>query len=164
MRFAVAVLFLVAISPSFAQVLIPRGSTWKYYCGPIATNWNLTNFDDSLWPTGVAELGYGDGDEQTVINAPTNSPTTCYFRHSFIVTNSDIGSLSLGLLVDDGAIVYLNGTPVVRTYIRDGPVNYDTPAFVNVDRARTFLRNFAFHPQCCFGSLVAEANSPSRVI
>ena len=48
-------------------------------------------------------------------NDPNNRYVTTYFRSTFDVADkSQIASLSLRLLYDDGAAVYLNGTEIVR--------------------------------------------------
>ena len=61
---------------SIAQVtIVPYGSTWKYWANSQANypaNWQTVGFDDSAWPSGAGELGYGDGDESTCI--PAASP------------------------------------------------------------------------------------------
>src|SRR5690242_12773597 len=64
--------------------LIPIGSSWNYQIsGTAPVNWAQTNFNDSAWPTGLAELGYGDGDEATVMVAnPEAAPVTTYFRRT----------------------------------------------------------------------------------
>ena len=53
------------------------------------------------WDFGYAELGYGDGDEITVVgygNDEDNKHTTTYFRHMFMVANSEnLQSLTIGL-------------------------------------------------------------------
>ena len=60
-----------------------------------------------------AKLGFGDPATTVVNSDPT--PVTTYFRHCFVVTNaSAIAGLTLGLMRDDGAVVYVNGTEVFR--------------------------------------------------
>ena len=49
--------------------LIPLGAAWKYLdngSDPGKT-WRDASFDDSKWASGPAQLGYGDGDEATVV-------------------------------------------------------------------------------------------------
>jgi len=114
-----------AISPSPMQaqqsVLVPAGAVWKYLDtgADQGTAWRAAAFTDSGWKTGAAELGYGDGDEATLVAYGPNSTskyTTTYFRHAFTVADpSAYGGLTLRVLRDDGAIVYLNGTEVFRT-------------------------------------------------
>src|SRR5204863_4574307 len=84
------------------------------------------------WKSGRAQLGYGDGDESTVIGYGSNANNkfvTTYFRRSFNVTNpASITSLQLQLLRDDGAVVYLNGQEIVRSNMPSGTVAYSTLA------------------------------------
>src|SRR2546423_3841410 len=60
--------------------LIATGAVWKYLSdgSDQGTGWRQLEFDDSNWPSGEAQLGYGDGDERTVIvsNAPAKPITT----------------------------------------------------------------------------------------
>ena len=104
---------------SAPQFLVPAGSTWKYLDNGSnqGTAWRSPLFDDSSWSDGVAQLGYGDGDESTVVGYGPNANskyTTTYFRKKFVAENvSDITNLVLKLVIDDGAAVFLNGVPVV---------------------------------------------------
>ena len=57
---------------------------------------------------------------------------TYYFRKEFTVSNSrDVSSLSVDLLRDDGAVVYLNGIEVARSNL-PSPSNYLTLAATTV--------------------------------
>ncbi len=115
-------------------VLLPAGSTWRYLDTGTnqGTAWRAGGFDDSTWKTGAAELGYGDGDEATVVSygpdANNKYPTT-YFRQQFNVANPAVlGALTLRLVRDDGAVVYLNGTEVVRSNMPNGTITSSTYA------------------------------------
>ena len=48
-----------------SESLISRGAMWKYRDDPASPNpdWYTTEFEDSAWKQGLAELGYGDNDE-----------------------------------------------------------------------------------------------------
>lgn len=114
--------------------LLPLGSTWTYLdkgTDP-GTAWFEPTFDDSSWSNGVAQLGYGDGDEQTVISYGGNSSAkypAYYFRSTFVVDDpAALTQYQLRLLADDGAIVYLNGTEVLRVRMPEGSVDYRTYA------------------------------------
>ena len=74
-----------------------RGATWKYLVGnsdPV-TVWQTVAFDDSAWPSGKVECGYGDGDEVTDVGYVDTDPVTAgdqrnlttYFRHTFTLEN-----------------------------------------------------------------------------
>ncbi|MFQ5594251.1 MAG: metallophosphoesterase family protein [Anaerolineae bacterium] len=114
--------------------LVPTGSTWTYLDdgSDQGVAWRQTDFDDAGWASGPAQLGYGDGDEATVVSYggdAGNKHITTYFRHSFDVADASIfESLMLRVLRDDGAVVYLNGTEVFRTNMSGGATGYDTLA------------------------------------
>jgi hypothetical protein len=120
-------------SPVFGQtILVDSGAEWKYLDDGTNqdTLWRDPGFNDTTWASGPAQLGYGDGDEATVISYgpnPNNKYITYYFRHSFEVTNSSqyVGLL-LNLLRDDGAVVYLNGIEIERSNMPAGSINYLT--------------------------------------
>src|SRR4029434_5202912 len=93
-----------------ADVLVPTGAIWKYLDNGTdqGTIWRAPTFNDSGWPQGPAQVGYGDGDEATVVSfGPdiTNKYVTTYFRRAFNVPNASIyQTLTLRLLRDDGAV------------------------------------------------------------
>ena len=63
-------------------------------------------------------VGYG-GDA-------SNKYITTYFRKSFELTDAArFRSLSISLLVDDGAVAYLNGQEIARLNMPSGHVYYD---------------------------------------
>lgn len=110
-------------------------SIWKYLDdgSDQGTAWRERNFDDSTWDSGGAELGYGDGDELTVLQSGPAADVfqTCYFRQAFTVANpSDYSTLDLRLLRDDGAVVYINGVEVMRSGMAAGTVAFDDYANV----------------------------------
>ncbi len=119
-------------------VLIPEGSTWQYRDTGVApaNTWRDISFDDSTWKSGAAELGYGDGDEQTVVGYGGNANAkfiTTWFRRSFDVANpASWLSLSLRVRYDDGAVVYLNGVEVLRGNLPGGAIGPGTLASASV--------------------------------
>ena len=120
-------------SPTPATLIV-RGSVWNYLDNGSDQGiaWRGLNFDDSGWAFGPAQLGYGDGDEVTVISRGPNAPSasiTTYFRHKFTVPDAQsIRNLLLRVLRDDGAIVYLNGQEIWRSNMPAGPITYLTSA------------------------------------
>ncbi len=123
------------------ELLITSGSTWRYWDQGLEPDprWTDMNFDDQTWPGGPAPLGYGDGDEATVIGYGPSSADkyiTSYFRHSFYVDDSaDIDSLTVRLLRDDGAVVYLNGVELFRDNMPTGDITALTTASAGVGGA-----------------------------
>ena len=122
-------------------ILVPTGATWKYLDNGTdqGTAWRATSFNDSTWPSGPAQLGYGDGDEATTLGFgpdANNKFITTYFRRAFNVTNASLfNGVTLRLLRDDGAVVYLNGVEVWRTNMPAGGVGFLTPASVAIGGA-----------------------------
>ncbi|MCB1095324.1 MAG: tetratricopeptide repeat protein [Verrucomicrobiae bacterium] len=117
-----------------ARVFVGAGETWRFYDGEQAPgNWAATDFDDSQWKSGPAPLGYGDGDEATTVSFgynPDAKPITAWFRKS-IETEAPPDpniALHLGLVCDDGAVVYLNGKEIVRYGMPAGDITAKTPA------------------------------------
>ncbi|MCF8371935.1 MAG: CotH kinase family protein [Bacteroidales bacterium] len=117
-----------------SQVLISLQETWKYNDGGLnlGTSWTAVNFDDSSWSQGQAELGYGDGDENTVVSYGSNSQDkhiTTYFRKQFLYSGTpDILSAIVNIRRDDGAVIYLNGTEIARSNMPSGTIDYQTGA------------------------------------
>lgn len=95
------------------------------------TAWRAPGFNDNSWGTGMAQLGYGDGDESTVLSFGANSLNkviTYYFRRAFSVTNAtSYTNLAMRLIRDDGGVVYLNGTEIFRSpNMPPGAILYNT--------------------------------------
>lgn len=116
------------------KVLLPTGSEWKYLDDGTdqGTEWYAVPYNDSAWKSGPAQLGYGDGDENTILNYgpdENNKYITYYFRKTFYVNDtSSWNEVLVRLLRDDGAIVYLNGEEIVRSNMPEGAVDYLTPS------------------------------------
>jgi hypothetical protein len=116
-----------------AKNLVPAGSTWAYHDTnqDLGTSWRSPTYSHSTWARGRGQLGFGDGDEATRLPSGSRStrPMTTYFRSTFDAGSSISGltSLRLRALVDDGATVYLNGTPIWRTRL-SSTATHATPA------------------------------------
>jgi hypothetical protein len=121
------------------DTLVNKGAMWKYLDN--GTNqdstWHQPLFNDSAWSTGLAEFGYGDSDETTIINYgsdPNNKYITTYFRKTFNVIDTSVyKGLRLYLKRDDGVVIYLNGREVYKSNITADTVDYLTEADFSVD-------------------------------
>ncbi|HZN57722.1 MAG TPA: AAA family ATPase, partial [Planctomycetota bacterium] len=121
------------------QILLPRGSEWAYLDdgtdpGP---SWVDPNFDDTVWPSGPARLGYGNDGERTVVGFGPNARDkhiTTYFRTTFNVADPGrFAQLKLSVARDDGVVVYLNGQEVARDNMPAGPIGPQTTASATVN-------------------------------
>lgn len=111
---------LTYTSATTAESLVPwSASGWKYlYNGSNqGTAWRTAGYNDGAWPSGTAELGYGDSDEATAIPIFETSPgvraATAYFRKTFTASDlANLSNLALTVEYDDAYAVYLNGTRI----------------------------------------------------
>ena len=123
------------------QILIAAGSGWRYNDSGanLGTAWRMRAYNDASWLSGTAQLGYGDGDESTIISYgsdPANRRITYYFRSSFAITDpSEIASLAVRFIRDDGCVIYVNGIEVARSNMPSGAVTYTTRASVAIGGA-----------------------------
>ena len=126
------------------EELVARDTKWRYHDQGLdrGTAWRQLSYaNHSNWPRGRAELGYGDGDETTVVNSGPagNHHPTVYFRRLFRVTDPDVFSvLDIGLVRDDGAVVYINGVEVLRDNMPSGTITYDTYASGGASNENSF--------------------------
>ncbi|HTH49054.1 MAG TPA: hypothetical protein VMB21_16175, partial [Candidatus Limnocylindria bacterium] len=90
-------------------------------------------------------LGYGDDGVVTTVDFgpdAANKYVTTYFRHLFTVDDpARFLTVTLGLLRDDGGVVYLNGKEVFRSNMPTGTIAFGTLASTTVGGAdeRTFF-------------------------
>ncbi len=111
-------------APAQGSVHIREGEVWRYFkgtSGPPAA-WNSLGLNDSGWSSGPSGLGYGDGDDATVLSDMSGGYVSLYIRKKFNVTNPAVlGSLTLKVDYDDGFVAYLNGVEVARANITGNP-------------------------------------------
>lgn len=94
--------------------VIAFGDSWRYEASGLdpGAGWASAGFDDSGWALGAGQLGYGDGDEVTVLPATSPSQTSVYFRKKVILERSAVDA-TLSAVYDDGLAVWVNGTLVL---------------------------------------------------
>jgi hypothetical protein len=115
-----------AINRQTSVMAIPFRSVWKYHdsgADPGAT-WSTSGFNDTTWKSGVGQLGYGDGDEATVITRTVPSQSSVYFRRTFTV-NGTVTEANLRVLFDDGVAVFVNGTQVFARNVDKGLAHHN---------------------------------------
>ena len=153
-----------------SESIVSAGSVWKYSDtgADLGTEWRQKEYDDAAWPAGPAQLGYGDQDEATVVSYGGNAQdkhVTTYFRKSFELTDAArFRSLSIALLVDDGAVAYLNGEQIASVNMPSMRFNYTTLALgtiANEDDFTEFQVSSA-HLQSGINTLAVEVHQASR--
>jgi hypothetical protein len=116
------------------------GFIWNYHDdgSDLGTTWRDPSYDDAAWAQGAAPLGYGEDYLGTTI-ASEPEAVTSYFRYAFTVASLvDITKLTVGVIRNDGAAVYLNGTEILRDNL-SADAAYDTPALAPVSAADEVL-------------------------
>lgn len=114
--------------------LVNNGDAWRYFDqGTLpGASWSSKSFNDAAWAQGNAQLGYGDGDEATVVSFGSdanNKFVTTYFRKSFTVSDlANLTDITASVLFDDGVVVYLNGLEVYRNNLPAGAISNSTLA------------------------------------
>jgi hypothetical protein len=141
-------LLLQPFSARAADVIRLYVDTWRYNDTGVdqGTAWRDANFNDTAWPSDFSEFGFGDGDEFTILQSnPNGVPlNTAYFRSTFDISSpTTYSNLSLYLIRDDSAVVYLNGVEVYRNNLPAGEVTYGTKAVRNIEGDEEF--SFAKH-------------------
>ena len=117
-----------------ADRFVSAGDFWKFDDSgtDLGTAWTAPLFADAGWQEGLAKFGYGDNDETTTVSFggnASNRQITTYFRRRFYLANpADYGALRADLLVDDGAVVHVNGVEARRINLPAGPIGYPTRA------------------------------------
>ncbi len=111
---------------------VDESSVWKYWDqGNTGTeSWKLTDFDDSNWKSGKAQLGYGNKGELTTLEYGGNANNkyiTSYFRQNFNLKNKSLKqNFILTATVDDGAVIYVNGQEIGRINMPTGLITFGT--------------------------------------
>jgi len=117
-----------------SQTLMQFTNNWFYddTGRELGTGWRAANYvPDANWHQGPGLIGYEpDSPNPYRFHAPVSTvlfisnpifPTNYYYRGSFNFSGSTVGlSLYITNLIDDGAVIYLNGTEVGRFRIPAG--------------------------------------------
>ena len=130
--------------------ILPAGSNWFYsddggdqntlnpeWKGAPAAGFNPAGGGETGWraTSAPAEFGYGDGGEVTLLNCGPSAPAcnannfiTSYFWRTFDIAGAIPPQMRVGLVRDDGGVVYINGVEVFRSNMPAGTITYTTPS------------------------------------
>ncbi|MEP7280085.1 MAG: T9SS type A sorting domain-containing protein [Bacteroidota bacterium] len=124
-------------------------AAWKYYDTvtaakqPYLTNWTTVAYDDAIWKSGNGQLGYGDGDETTVVSygpSASNKYVSTYFRKVVNIPDPTLfSSFLINVHRDDGIVVYVNGVEVARDNMPAGVITYTTTTANATDDGNTVI-------------------------
>ncbi len=112
--------------------LLDSGAIWRWRWSGVTvpTGWNDVAFEDSSWASGAAPLGFGAGGlATTVTTGDTTRPISMQFRTKVAVNDpATLREARLSVVVNDGAIVFLNGVEIGRKNLPPGTVTQGTYA------------------------------------
>jgi hypothetical protein len=106
--------------------LLNQNENWKYFKGESEPSdpveeWRQLWFNDNDWDEDPTVIGFSDDDDDTILTDMYLSYYTLYLRNTFDVSDkSQVQSLKLYVYVDDGCIIWINGTEVARPYVPEG--------------------------------------------
>ncbi|WP_246310925.1 S-layer homology domain-containing protein [Paenibacillus xylanilyticus] len=138
-----------AVEPQ-PDILLSKNSNWKYFDQgqDLMSVWQAV-YEDTTWPEGNAPFGYKDngngisttyfGPLQTDVDYGGDKSLkhrTTYFRTTLTVNKEqieDYGQILGTFGIDDGAVLYVNGTEVRRFGMPDGEISYSTKATSSMD-------------------------------
>jgi hypothetical protein len=120
------------------ELVLPE-SEWKYNDSgtDLGTGWTAPDFNDASWKTGMSPLGYGESrglnTEIEFGGDTSNRHITYYFRKEFEVPSLSLfTTMILRVQRDDGVVVYVNGSPIVKDNfpLTETEIKFDTEAEV----------------------------------
>jgi hypothetical protein len=129
-----------SVAPTSTYVDYP--DVWKIFKGTAEPSegdarWAGLDFDDSTWLPGGAVIGFGDGDEVTLLSDMQNAYISFYVRKEFQVPDpAAIKNLILEVEYDDGYVVYLNGAEVGSGNMRTGERAFTTRAMSSKEKVK----------------------------
>ena len=137
---------VLTVLPAISFALVSLTNQWKYdqSGNDLGSAWKETNYNDAAWASGRGVLALETLAAVTTLtntvlalsNGASQRILTYYFRTRFVCTNNPATVyLSASNLVDDGAVVYLNGVEVYRLNMPSGPVNSSSLAASSVTGA-----------------------------
>ena len=119
--------------------VIPLAASWRFNDAGVdlGAEWRHLAYDDSAWAAGPAIFFAEDAPLPGPKNTPlTPGRNTYYFRTVFPFAGDPAMSLfKIRTVLDDGAVVYLNGAEVGRVNMPTGAVSYSTMALTAVPNA-----------------------------
>ncbi len=113
------------------ETVVQEDDLWNYFIGDKEppSGWQNSSFDASAFPKAMGGFGYGDSDDNTILNDPTSS---VYYRTDFVVHELvQISKIVLSMDYDDSFIAFINGVEVARNNIDGRTVTFD--ALANTD-------------------------------
>ena len=101
-------------TPLHWYTIIDINHSWKYLVptSEPSSSWISFSYSEAGWQTGPSGIGFGDGDDNTVI---PSGKISVFMRKKFTIAQLDeLKSLWFHMDYDDGFVAYINGTEICR--------------------------------------------------
>jgi len=148
--FTIAALAVITSSAFQAQTFIfNKNSSWSYKDNNQAqpSQWKDKTYDISTWSSGNGPLGYGD----PVTTQTATGLITAYFAKDITVNLADLtDNMEMGIMRDDGIVVYLNGEEIIRDNMPTGAIDFNTWSSTTIDGAAENAYNLFTIPKAKF--------------
>lgn len=148
--FTIAALAVMTSSALQAQTFIfNKNSSWSYKDNNQAqpSQWKDKTYDISTWSSGNGPLGYGD----PVTTQTATGLITAYFAKDITVNLADLSdNMEMGIMRDDGIVVYLNGEEIIRDNMPTGAIDFNTWSSTTIDGAAENAYNLFTIPKAKF--------------
>ncbi|WP_267403181.1 MULTISPECIES: alkaline phosphatase PhoX [unclassified Chryseobacterium] len=148
--FTIAALAVMTSSAFQAQTFIfNKNSSWSYKDNNQAqpSQWKDKTYDISTWSSGNGPLGYGD----PVTTQTATGLITAYFAKDITVNLADLtDNMEMGIMRDDGIVVYLNGEEIIRDNMPTGAIDFNTWSSTTIDGAAENAYNLFTIPKAKF--------------
>lgn len=105
--------------------ILLQNAVWRYNQEGLdlfATPWTSTNFYDDHWSEGASQLGYG----LPVTTELANRDTVVHFLRTSLHVDLEPVEVRLSLARDDGVVLFLDGTELLRDNVPAGPLSATT--------------------------------------
>lgn len=141
--------FIITLAPTY--VAVPFGSYWRFDDRNVdpGPEWTSASFDDSAWREGAGQLGYGDGDEHTVLQRTPSAQPSVYFRKKVVLTGAP-SAARLRVVLDDGFALWVNGRMVA---------SQNVASTAHSANATADVENLAFQADIDASAFVAGENT-----
>jgi hypothetical protein len=140
---------LMCLLPAEGATLFSTNAAWKYFKGTAEAStpreaWHRLDFNDSAWAQGPAPLFYGDPLSGTELSDMRGLYSSVFLRRLFQVQGAaGISQLDLDVYVDDGCLIWINGTLLTRENVPDGDLTFNRTASSAVNEGTLpFRRSF----------------------
>ena len=103
------------------QTIIDQGAKWDYLASgntPENNSWTGLSFDGKKagWKTGKAGFGYGDDDDQTLLEDMQNKYSKVFIRKEFTLPEgTKLNNLALLINYDDAFVLHVNGRRLMNS-------------------------------------------------